>query len=96
MSPTSAPRERTAPGDLSALAGQVRELVEEVTGRHVPDSEVSLVALGVDSMALLDIMAALEARYDIALNETVAQDFLSTMRIARIVQEAVRVKAGGK
>ncbi len=72
------------------LLSGVAQVVASVADREITNSEENLTAYGLDSMAMLDVLAALEERYEIILNESVIEEFYSISRIARVVQDAVR------
>ncbi len=76
--------------DLAILTDQVSEVVTEIAGKKISDWDANLRALGMDSMALLDVLATLEERFGIFLNENTVLEFYSINRITNVVQEAIR------
>jgi acyl carrier protein len=75
---------------LARLTVQVGTLVQELTGLVDVNPDAELAELGVDSLAKLDLLAALEQRFGIALSEDLAREFRSVSRIARLVHDALR------
>ena len=75
------------------LMGQVGDVVSEVIGKTISDSEANLIALGLDSLTLLEILATLEEKFGIILNEGVIEEFQTIARITRVVEDAVRAFA---
>ena len=76
--------------NLVSIAAQVGEIVAEIAGKPVPEKNAKLDNLGIDSMAKLDILASLEERFDILLNERMVEEFHTVGHIAKIVDEAIR------
>jgi len=76
--------------DLAILSDQVSEVVSEIAGKKIQDWDANLKAMGMDSMALLDVLATLEERFGIILSENNIQEFYSINRITNVVQEAIR------
>jgi len=70
------------------LERRVAEVVAEVGGCPVPGSAAELAALGFDSLALLDLLAALEQAFDIDLTEDVIGEFRTIAEVARVVRDA--------
>ena len=77
-------------GGIDAITAQVDEVVALVAGRPIPSFETDLQSIGIDSIAMLEILALLEERFDILLNETSVKDFHTIHDISRIVKELVR------
>jgi acyl carrier protein len=77
---------------FDATTHQVDEVVALVAERPIPSFEADLQSIGIDSIAMLDILALLEERFDILLNETSAKDFRTIQDISRIVKELVRAR----
>lgn len=73
-----------------AIVEQVFEIVSRVAEREVTGEDTNLASVGLDSMALLDVMALIEQRYGIVLTEDVVEDLYSVKRIARVVYDAVK------
>ncbi len=75
---------------LKELELQVTGIIAEITGHQVADAKADLSALGLDSMALLDVLAVMEKRFDVVLTEDVVQEFRTVHRIAHIIRDAIR------
>ena len=72
------------------LAEEVAEVITEITGKEIPAHHTDLSTLGFDSIAMLDVLATLESRYEISLNENIIREFRTVNRITRILKEMVR------
>ena len=72
------------------LVARVEEIVSEISGKPLPEKNIELTALGIDSMAKLDILASLEEHFDVILNESMVEEFHTVAHIAKIVGEAMR------
>jgi acyl carrier protein len=72
------------------LLNQVEQIVSEISGKKIPDTKANLASLGMDSMTMLDVLTALEDRFGIVLNESVAEEFVTLNQIARVVQDVIR------
>jgi acyl carrier protein len=79
--------------NLDILQDQVGEIVSEISGKQVPEKSADLASLGMDSMAKLDVLASLEERFDIVLNESVVEEFHSIGHIAHIIRDVIRSKS---
>ena len=77
-------------GQPTDLAKRVADIVSEIYGGEIADETVDLADLGMDSMALLEILAALEEHFHITLHEDTINAFQTIGHITRIVGEAVR------
>ncbi len=73
-----------------SIVEQVFEIVSEVAQGEVAGEDTNLASVGLDSMALLDVMALIEKRYGIVLTEEIVDEFYSVKRIARIVYDAIK------
>jgi acyl carrier protein len=82
--------EQKRESQLKELEIQVAGIVAEITGHNVSDPKADLSALGLDSMALLDVLAVMEERFDVVLTEDVVQEFRTVHRIAHIIRDAIR------
>ncbi len=78
-------------GDLDALTEEVAQLVIEISGVPLGNNESDLRENGVDSMMLLELLAALEERFGISMDETIVEEFQSVNAIARLVKDSGRV-----
>ena len=76
--------------NLKILADQVVEIVSEISGKQISEKSADLADLGLDSMAKLDVLASLEERFDIVLNESVVEEFHTIGHIAQIVSDVIR------
>jgi len=94
----SAPSEPFAPqaGRADGASG-IRERVAGVllrtTGRAAPGPDDDLEPLGMDSMARLELLAALEEEFGVELTEDLIQEFRTVNRIARVVRDALLLPA---
>lgn len=84
------PRDSVSPRALSRsdLERRVADVVAEVGGCPIPGAAAPLEGLGFDSLALLDLLAALEERFDIDLTEDVIAEFRTVAEVARVVRDA--------
>ena len=88
------PSSRSEAGENRAtIAAQVGEIVAEIAEKPLPEKNTVLTSLGIDSMAKLDILAILEERFDVLLNESMVEEFHTVGHIAQIVAEAIRSTA---
>jgi acyl carrier protein len=76
--------------NLKILVDQVGKIVSDVSGKQISDKSADLADLGLDSMAKLDVLASLEERFDIVLNERVVEEFHTIGHIAKIVGDVMR------
>ena len=83
-------RDSVSPRSLSRsdLERRVADVVAEVGGCPVPGADVEIESLGFDSLALLDLLAALEVRFEIDLTEDVITEFRTVAEVARVVRDA--------
>jgi acyl carrier protein len=72
------------------LAGEIMEIVVNLTGKQVPSTKTDLASVGIDSMAKLDILTALEQKFSVHLGESSFREFVTINRITRVVQDAIR------
>jgi acyl carrier protein len=92
----------TGPGPMGApqpdprriSTSDVAAVLLEVAGIDAPDPDADLTAMGLDSLHALDLLAALEDRFGVALTEDLAAEFRSVSRITRVVQDAMRFPRG--
>jgi acyl carrier protein len=92
------PRDSVSPRALSRsdLERRVAGVVAEVGGCAPPAPDARLVAdLGFDSLALLDLLAALEEAFKIELTEDVVTEFRTVAGIARVVRDAEPAESRG-
>jgi acyl carrier protein len=87
------PRQNYDQKGMGALVSQVKEVVCSIAGQEITDSDAQLAGFGVDSLELLDILAAVEERFGIVLNENMVREFSSISRIASIIEDVVRSSA---
>jgi acyl carrier protein len=76
--------------NLKILVEQVGKIVSEISGKPIPEKSADLATLGMDSMAKLEVLARLEERFDIVLNESVVEEFHSIGHIAKIIKDIIR------
>jgi acyl carrier protein len=93
----SGSREATLAGarrdeELARIRERVAEVLARVTGGALgPDDD--LTALGMDSMARLDLLALLEREFGVELTEDLIPEFRTMNRIARIIRGALTLAA---
>jgi hypothetical protein len=70
-----------------ALAAEVARLVLGTLPPRAPGGggDVGAILAGLDSLGRLELLAALEERFDVELTEDLISEFESTERIARIL-----------
>jgi acyl carrier protein len=90
MSTDSRPPSATPPRGQtpSQIVERVAKLVAELSGRDTPAPDDDLAGLGIDSVARLELLARLEADFDIELTEDFIGEFRSVAHISRIVRDA--------
>lgn len=74
--------------EYESLATKVARVVAAVTG-IAAEPHADLIALGVDSMQLLEILTALEDEFGIGVSENMIREFRSIDRIVRIIKDMV-------
>ena len=79
---------------IEVLADEVSGVIAGITGGDGWSLDTDLASVGLDSMALLDILAALEERFGVVLTEDLVSEFRSIRGIVRIVEDAVRSSSG--
>ena len=79
---------------LEAMAIEVEKIITEITGQRVSSHETPLDTMGFDSITMLDVLATMEQRFGIALNESIIQEFRTINRIARIVKDEANTPLG--
>jgi acyl carrier protein len=69
------------------LEQEIIKVIAEESGKDIDDIKVAsdLYSLGIDSLSALEILAALEKRYDITIPENDLRNINSTMEIARLI-----------
>lgn len=85
-SPPDAPPSR-GPGAPS-ITDRVAQLVAEVTGGAAPAPDDDFDAIGVDSLARLELLARLEVELGVELTEDLVGEFRSVNHVARIIRSA--------
>ena len=75
---------------LTEVADEVRAVVRDLFGRDIADKESSLAEAGIDSLALLDLLAELETRFGVHLTENMVAEFQTIGRVARVVQDVAK------
>jgi len=95
MSPARATPEKSARLDeeLSRIRERVAAILAGISGRAAPGPDDDLDEMGVDSMARLDLLAALENEFHVELMEDLVSEFRTVNRIARIVRGALSLPA---
>lgn len=90
-------RDSISPRALSRtdLERRVADVVAEVGGCAPPAPDARLDDLGFDSLALLDLMAALEELFRIELTEDVVTEFRTVAAVARVVRDAEPAESRG-
>ena len=75
--------------DGDALTREVARLVIETVSGRVPGGagNVGAILAGLDSLGRLELLAALEERFEVELTEDLISEFESTERIARILRD---------
>jgi len=86
--------ERPSNGDGGDLEGMIGEIVGQVTGRRPGSSRDEFSALGIDSLALLEVLAVLEQRFAVEFSEDILTEFRSVERIAAVLREAIKPSSG--
>ena len=74
-------------GAVDELERQIAAVIATVAGREPSSSDSDFVALGLDSLALLDILALLEERFEVELTEDIVSEFKSIASIAAVLRE---------
>jgi len=90
-------RDSISPRALSRsdLERRVADVVAEIGGCDPPAPDFQLAELGFDSLALLDLLAALEETFNIELTEDVVTDFRTIAGISRVVRDAEPAESRG-
>ena len=70
------------------IVDDVARITTEISGKPIPSPREDLFAYGIDSMTMLDLLAALEEHFGITLSENITREFRTVDRIARIVRDA--------
>ena len=73
-----------------ATTRRVHEVITQVIKRTVPAIDTDLAGLGVDSVTMLEVLVALEDRFNIVINENTVREFRTVQGITRIVKELIR------
>jgi acyl carrier protein len=95
MSPSRGTPGTTARRDeeLVRIRERVAAVLSGILSRAAPGPDDDLDEMGVDSMARLDLLAALENEFHIELTEDLVAEFRTVNRIARIVRGALSLPA---
>lgn len=75
-----------------SLAGEVRHIISEIAEADpaaIGDDTSLKEVLEIDSMMVLEIMSAIEARYDVKIPDEKAKDFTSLSAIVTALAEVV-------
>jgi len=75
--------------ELARIRERVADVLAKVSGRGAPGPDDDLAALGIDSMARLDLLAMIEREFEVELTEDLIAEFRTVNRIARIVRGAL-------
>ena len=75
--------------ELARIRERVADVLAKVSGREAPGPDDDLAALGMDSMARLELLATLEQEFQVDLTEDLVAEFRTVNRIARIVRGAL-------
>ena len=74
--------------EIESLLAKVGRVVADVTG-IAAEPTADLSSLGIDSMKMLEILAALEDEFGIGVSENMVREFRSVDRIVRIIKDMV-------
>lgn len=90
-------RDSVSPRSLhrTELERRVADVVAEVGGSPAPSADMDLSEIGFDSLTLLDLLAALEERFQIDLTEDVVSEFRTVAGVARVVRDAEPIEPRG-
>jgi acyl carrier protein len=69
------------------IVDDITRIAAEITEKQIPTSRDDLFSLGIDSLSMLDLLAALEEHFDITMSENMTREFRNIDRIARIVRD---------
>ena len=69
------------------IVNDIARITAQITEKQIPSPREDLFALGIDSMVMLDLLAALEEHFGITLNESITREFRTIERIARIIRD---------
>jgi acyl carrier protein len=69
------------------IINDVTRITAEISGKQIPSAREDLFGFGVDSLTMLDLLAALEEHFGITLSENIAREFRSVEKISRIVRD---------
>ena len=75
--------------ELARIRERVADVLATGSGRGAPGPDDDLAALGIDSMARLDLLAMIEREFEVELTEDLIAEFRTVNRIARIVRGAL-------
>jgi acyl carrier protein len=78
--------------ELARIRERVADVLAKVSGREAPGPDDDLAALGMDSMARLDLLAMIEREFQVELTEDLIAEFRTVNRIARIVRGALSLQ----
>lgn len=65
----------------------IARITAQITEKQIPSPREDLFTLGIDSMVMLDLLAALEEHFGVTLNENITREFRTVERIARIIRD---------
>ena len=77
---------------FKGILNEVSDLVSPILSQDIPSPETDLTNLGIDSIAMLEVLTALEEHFDITLNENLVREFRCLHDIGHIVMEQIRAK----
>ena len=81
--------------ELVRIRGRVADVLAKVSGREAPGPDDDLAAVGMDSMARLELLATIEQEFQVDLTEDLVAEFRTVNRIARIVRGALSLPTVG-
>ena len=85
------------PVNLEIIVSEVAGLVlgaAEGPGPDGGDGSAAAALAGLDSLGRLDLLAAIEERFDVELSEDLTVEFESPERVARIIRDARAARTG--
>ncbi len=87
-------RVSSLPAPPADMVDIVESFLIDLTGASAVDPDQELDDLGLDSMAKLELLARLEARFNIEMTEDTVSQFRTLNRISRLVRDAVHQSVG--
>ena len=88
------PGERASTGGAIDLENVICDVVASITGQRPESSRDEFSTLGIDSLALLEVLATLERRFAVEFTEDILTEFRSVERIAAVMREATKPHSG--